>query len=312
MKKFEFRLLLEIPFLLLYSFVLFFLMYIIKMGTVAQNIEIAKYLLSANAIEYLVVPYLIILAIQFILKGLLNENWKTNIVLTIIVLIVTIISYYKFKILELPFVPSDILLIGNLNQITEFGITFLPISTIFIIIILLIIYIIIVLLQYIINKKINVRKNADKISNYIFRIVIFIIGIVLLYNLCITSNRYVKFNIKNDLGDNYIWMGGNAVFFMHIGDFFSVKPDGYNKENIENIKQEIIKNNNIDNDNNLDKPNVIMIMSESFSNANNIKNVEYTVNPIQNIENLAKYDKNCIMRKYSNTCICRWNFFARV
>lgn len=297
----------EIFFLLLYCFLLYICTYVIKYDNVFRSIYIGLYLIRQGAIQYIIISYLIIVLVELIIKSIVKENWKTNIISTILILIITIISYYKYQILELPFLPSDILLIGNINQIAEFGLTFLPINTVLILLVLFGILIV----QYLINKENNTLKTQKTIKNNIFRIVMFIIGTILLYDLCINPNRYSKFNIKNDLGDNYSWMGGNAVFFMHLGDFYTINPDGYNSENIKNIEQETLENKEIK-EKAINNPNVIMIMNESFTNPNLIKNVNYSVNPIKNIENLVSEDKNCIMRKYSNSCFCWWYFLARI
>jgi len=281
--------LLEIFFIIIYSFILFVATYLIKEDKITSAIYIVIDLLYAGDIIYIVISYLIILSIQFMIKSIVKENWKTNIISTILVLVITIISYYKYNILNLPFVPSDILLIGNIGQIAKFGVKSLPITTILIILILFLI----LFLHYLINKKNNSLKKNNTLEMYIFRIILFIVGIVILYNLCIVPNRYERLNIKNDMGYNYFWMGANGVFFMHLGDFYSVNPQGYTQQNIENIEKDIKQQNSIDNKS--DFSNVIMIMNESFSNPNIIKNVEYSINPLKNIESLAKTDKNCII-----------------
>lgn len=291
MKKINLKIILQILFLFLYPLLLYIVTFIMENNNVYKTLYYIKNMFCSGSINYVIIAYLIILSIQLIIKSIMKENWKTNIITTTIVVIVTIISYYKQKILRIPFLPNDVLLIGNIDQITKFGVSFLPIN----IILLVIILILILLLEYLINKKYNSLKTENTLGMYCFRIIIFIIGILLLYNLCISPRRYIKFNIQNDIGNNYAWMGGNATFFIRLGDFYSISPEGYNKENIQKIEQEIINESAINTTEDLLKPNVVMIMSESFTNPNDLKNVQYSINPIKNIENLEKNDKNCII-----------------
>lgn len=76
---------------------------------------------------------------------------------------------------------------------------------------------------------------------------------------------------------------------MHLGDFYTPSPKDYKKENIEDVEKET-KEQVSDAQ---DKANVILIMNESFSDPNKIKNVEYSINPFEEIENLYKNEKNC-------------------
>ena len=278
----------EILFLIIYSFILYMLSFIIKTDDIMVHLELFFLLISKGGIPYIMVAYLIILSIMFIIKSLIQDNFKTSLISTIIVFVITIISYYKYNVLELPFLPGDILLIGNIKQIAEFGLSNPPINMI---ISIFIIFLMLVLL-YIIQKKYPVVNTKNNIQSDTFRIIICVTGIALLYYMCIRPTRYIDLGITNELGCNYAWMGGNAVFFMHIGDVWSKPPSGYTRENIEKMKKESEEHTNMTEDKN--NPNVIIIMSESFSNPNKLKNVGFSINPIQNIEQLAQNNKNCI------------------
>lgn len=133
------------------------------------------------------------------------------------------------------------------------------------------------------------QKQKWTIKTQWYRIILFIIGTIAIYNICISHNRFEKTNIDNELEKDYEWMGGNGVFFMHLGDLYTVKPKEYSKEAIEDIKNEINFNDVGDNE----KANVIIIMNESFSDPNKIQNVEYSLNPLEEIYSLAKNDTNC-------------------
>ena len=87
-----------------------------------------------------------------------------------------------------------------------------------------------------------------------------------------------------------MWMGANGVFFMHLGDFYEAAPKRYSKDEINKIKNEVtsmgIKQDE------RQRANVIIIMNESFSDPSKIQNVEFSFNPLEDIQKLC-YDKNC-------------------
>lgn len=279
---------LELLFVFIYTLIIYSLTYIfIKTDSLKMNFIIIDNVIK-DGIQYIIVGYIILLLFFILLKSIIGDNFRTNIVATIIILLITTISYYKMSILGEPFIPTDILLVKNINQIAKFGVTFPPLNLILIILIL----ISILLLQYILRKKYYIKEKIQ-IKKELYRIPLFIVSTFLLYVLCISPSRFEQFHMKNVLNDGYYWMGGNAIFFLHLGDSYAIKPKEYTEENIRNIQEEYITNKNqIEND---VKPNIIMVMNESFSNPNNIKNVNYSVNPVENIENLYKNDPNCIM-----------------
>lgn len=279
---------LDTIFAIFYTILLFFLTYIMQSDNIIEAINAQKQIVAVDGIKYIVVSYLIIFSLFIIIKSIVRDNLKTNIILTIITLIITIISYYKFKILELPFLPSDILLIGNAHQIAEFGLTSPNIGMIFIIILL----VLLLVLNYIIRKQ-YYKKTKVTLKTDWYRIPLFFIGIFIIYSVCIKPNRFTKLKLINELGNNYAWMGGNAVFFMHLGDFYNEKPEDYTEEKMQEIKEEVEENNKKETSNISQKANVIIIMNESFTNPNKIKNVEYSINPLQDIEKLSVEDKNC-------------------
>ena len=112
----------------------------------------------------------------------------------------------------------------NLNQIAEFGINGIPMPAI----LLTIVTILIIVLEEQLLKD-RIKNNIYIISK---RIICFVIGIIGISIICIQPNRYDKFNIKNDNGDNYVYMGANAVFLMHLGDFYTDTPKNYNESEI--------------------------------------------------------------------------------
>ena len=267
--------------LVIFPIICYFLLENIKFGNIIYYSEILSMILTKGP-QYILVSYLIILGLTLIIRSFTKNNFMCNSIVSFLLLCITLVSYYKYKALEQPFVPSDILLIGNLNQITEFGFTGITFSM-FISIIGLILLLI---LDFYINKKIRKKINI----NILKRLILLVIGIVIIYITCISPNRYTKFNIKNDNGDDYAWMGANAVFFMHLGDFYNPEPLEYNEDTINAIKDEYDTPTETENTN---KPNVILIMNESYSDITNLDNTTFSSNPMEIIDEIKK-EANCI------------------
>lgn len=272
---------------ILYIFLLYFITYIMKYDNWLTSFMLIQMLIKNGGIQYLLVGYLIILSLFLIFKGIVRDSLKANIIVTLIVVTITMISYYKYKVLKEPFLPNDILLIGNINQIASFGIS-LPSIQFFISLMLIVM---LLYLQYLLlkNKKENIINLKVDIITRVFCI---IVGILLLYNICISSDRYINFNIKNDIGNNYSWMGGNATFFIRLGDLYFKEPDNYSENAIEKIKDtNYVNNEEINNEN----PNIILIMNEAFSDPTKIKNIEFSKDPMEDIRNIIINEKNSKM-----------------
>lgn len=267
--------------ILVFPIICYILLEKIKFGNIVNYIETLNMVIT-DAPQYILISYIIIVGVVLIIRSITKNNFICNLILTILLTCITLVSFYKYNALEQPFIPHDILLVGNLNQITEFGftgITFSMFTSIIGIIVLLI-------LDFYINKKIKDKINV----NIVTRLITFIIGIVIMYFTCISSNRYINFNIKNDNGDNFAWMGANAVFFMHLGDFYNPAPLEYNEETINAIKEEYEIQEVYEEDN---KPNIILIMNESYSDITNLQNTTFSSNPMEIIDELKK-EENCI------------------
>ena len=123
------------------------------------------------------------------------------------------------------FIPSDILLIKNVKDIATYGLTLPSIQ-------IIICLTIILTLQYKITKKYKLKVEHEKnIKRIIFRI------LILIY-ICISPKRFSNLKINNTLEDNYKKIGAHTVFFKHLGDFYTEKPENYSEKNIKTLEEE--------------------------------------------------------------------------
>ena len=113
----------EIIYILLYSFILYVCLESIKY----KNVLYVIYLIfNIGAYQYILVSILIVFSFLLFIRSISKNLTMSSIISSTILFIITIVSYYKYKILEQPFVPNDITLIKNINQIVSFGVDEIP------------------------------------------------------------------------------------------------------------------------------------------------------------------------------------------
>ena len=184
------------------------------------------------------------------------------------------------------FIPSDILLIKNVKDIATYRLTLPSIQIVIGIIICLTI---ILTLQYKITKKYKLKVEHEKnIKRIIFRI------LILIY-ICISPKRFSNLKINNTLEDNYKKIGAHTVFFKHLGDFYTEKPENYSEKNIKTLEEEYKTENTKTND---EEPNIIFIMNESFFEPNEINAV------------LSSYYLETQTYPYTSAIRCNTNFIV--
>lgn len=279
----------SIIWIFVYALILFFFTFLIGKDSVQSCFTTLSIIFSTNSFifiyVYIISSYLIILGLLFISKAIFKNNFISNLVVTILVCLISIISYYKYTLLRSPLVPTDILLIGNANQIAEFGLTFPPLHIIYSVVILGAILV----LQYVLEKRYNIDYKIESWKKELYRIPLFFIGIVILFFTCVEPPA--KNLIKKEIDDFYDYSGGVTAFFMYLSDFWTTVPEGYSKEEIEQIKVEYMNANDVENVD--EKVNVILIMNESFSDPTKLNDVEFSIDPLYDIRNLFNTDKNC-------------------
>lgn len=255
-------------------------------------------------------PYIFILLMSVFLRLINKNSFRSNLILTIICVIITVISYFKMGILEVPFKAVDLLLVKNVFQIAEFGnvvIDYKIIKAIFIIILLL-------TLQFIILKKQN-RTDVINKKRIIVRMILAAIIFVVISNICITNKKESFFYVIDnefEFASNYSAYGATFLFFKSIEDFFPGKLEDYTEENIEEIKSEVENTKKVEQKKNLVKPNIIAIMSESLSDVTKVEGVKFSEEPLKNIKEIQKkYGGNIVSPVYGGgTSIPEFEFLT--
>ena len=127
------------------------------------------------------------------------------------------------------------------------------------------------------------NKFVSKKDNKIARAIKFIIGVILLFNfLHINSIRnYSLWDVNNA----YRVIGTPATIHRMIKDINIKSPIGYNKDEIKNLLKKYDKDLKEINDK--DKPNILVIINESFCDYHNLYKEGYS-DPIEFITKLSK------------------------
>ena len=269
--------------ILIFPVVCYILLETIKFG----NFNTCIMTIYKLPIHYLIIKYMVLLSSMLIIRSITRSNFMCNCIFALLMSIIVLISYYKYRALELPFVPYDMFLAKNLDQIVEFGFTGITTN----ITIPVVLLIAVLFTDYLLHRF---MKNKIHKTHIIKRIILFVIGLIVLYLTCISPNRYNMFRIKNDYGDNYEWLGADVTFLMHLGDFFVDKPNNYNEEKINNMKDTY---NTMVEESQKVNPNVILIMNESYADITNFTNTEYSISPIYPLKEIIEDEGNFITGK---------------
>lgn len=134
-------------------------------------------------------------------------------------------------------------------------------------------------------------KGKRSIVDYLINAVIFILCISLLTGLSYESRRRANFFSKNSIL-NYFWNqrenvinnGQILTFTMNISNIIVSKPPNYNPSTIEKVKKEVAAFE-VEGE---EKPDIVVIMSESFSDPLKIEGLTFTKDPLQNFRKIGE------------------------
>lgn len=240
----------------------------------------------------LIIQLLIYTSVYFILLGILkNTKWAT-LIQSIILFIILTISVIKIRYLGEPFNLLDILFYKSTGEI--FG---LIDNTLTKIILTSIPKLLFVLIVYILINYINFKNNI-RVTNIKRRIIIFASGLLVLLILFIpnelTYNFITTYIYDANKRKDYDAILNNGTYYLTYGHLAGIygtylenkvyKSKDYNEKIIEKRLKESKK----ENDNTLGKPNIIVILSESFWDIDKLDEIEFNKEITKNISELKE------------------------
>lgn len=239
--------------------------------------ERAGFYLSFAFLYELVIVY----GFYFFFKAIFKKSLRANIAIAILFNLISIISYYKVQIVEKPFLPEDILLIGSAFEIAGYGnlqIEPVLILQVFITTILLVI-------QGLITWYTKYEKHHKKLT----RAIIGVVTAAILLLACLKNWSNMTLFTEDDYNyklDHYHY-GATVNFFKNM--YKLIEKDElaiYSEEKLKQIKEEAQKLES--NTTSEERPNIIVIMAESFTDITKVEGIEFNKDPLENYKNLIK------------------------
>ena len=83
-----------------------------------KQIQIEAFGIINSIIIYEII---IIYSFYFLFKAIFKKSLRSNIAIAVLFNLISIISFYKIQVVEKPFLPEDIMLIGNAFEIANYG-----------------------------------------------------------------------------------------------------------------------------------------------------------------------------------------------
>ncbi len=239
-------------------------------------------LLLLNKPGVFLVNYLLILLITSLIF-ILKRKKTFYFLLSFIILTISGVSKYLFSVRGVPFTFSDIYSIGDGLEIAGNYVT-LPM----VISVLIFIVVVIGITIYLAKKEKN-NKRITSLSNLIL-ILILLIAFPVITNAQYANGKmgYMRWDITASYKKNgYVFSAIESAV-----KYIRVKPKGYSKSAIEEIKSKVDEKEKEDNRKlNSNKPNIIFIQLEAFMDPTKIKEANFSEDPIPNFRKICNENK---------------------
>lgn len=272
--------LVTVPFLLFLAFQCYYML---------CNITYARRL----CIQGLFFSFLLFWGIYLCVFGLLNNVYRTAILLSVILVIFGFGNQLKIAYSDTPVFLSDLFFFNSTGTLVDI------IKGTLVGIILKYLVIIVAFLTAIVYICKFARKHNEYTIHIRFRAIYVVLPIVFLVVIFIPNKKISDFMLKTffrieERQDNYATT--NMGYYFKFGVFGGLygqtlesrleEPEGYNEPELKQLVAESSKGNH--KSRNLGKPNIVMIFSESFWNIDDLTEVEFNKPVASNFEKFKK------------------------
>lgn len=267
-------------------------LFIIIGSSIFYKITYGNISLSFHFLSFLL-TYIFFTCLFLLLLAIFNNSKISKIILLVISTVLLTVCAIKYTIMDIPLELSDVL-----DYLNPAGMSQMKIATgsigiwIIKVLIQVILYIIIGLLFIIYDKKIKI-----KISNIWIRIITFIVSLIIILLPFICINRITNYSIKNIYRINNIdevqnWKSDKIYheygFYqgLYLNELLKkgIEPTGYSSKKIESYLKEAAASKE---DATWPKSNVVIILSEAFSDIQRIDEVKFNKSLMPNIDRYA-------------------------
>ncbi|HEY9062833.1 MAG TPA: sulfatase-like hydrolase/transferase [Pseudobacteroides sp.] len=247
-----------------------------------QNI---KATLAAITTPSIMFNFIVLSTITLFLTGTLGK-FLSKILVVVVMTILIIANFIKFIYFDEPFYPWDMYLINEGIRISK---EYVNLPLIFSILFILVVGFIILL---ILKKNIRNRFKPKLLLNILpFALILLVVnGLIInspkqLVKLGIAKSWYIG---KQEMQDNGLLVQ-SYMYIKNYKHYTFSKPEGYSKEKLNEIttrlSEEFPQNNNTQ-----VKPNVVLIMSESFWDPTRLKNISFNEDIMKGFSKYKKGD----------------------
>lgn len=224
--------------------------------------------------------YCIIWMILLIFYGVFGKTFLAVGFTSLFLMVMALVNYFKITVRGDPFVPWDILLGQELTGImSNIQITW----TVKIVLLILFVLLLVAASFLIKDRKMSIKK---RITLLVISIGCLALSFQFVWMKDTLINQMGIYYVNWSQERNYEYNGFLVGFCINMRNVMIHVPEGYNEANVKTVAHETAKEaGNADED---FKPNIIMVMNESFWDPTKLENVEFSTNPIPNIEKLRK------------------------
>ncbi|WP_442601262.1 LTA synthase family protein [Paenibacillus sp. KN14-4R] len=224
--------------------------------------------------------YLIITALFFLFIAILGRTQLAFWVVSTPIFIISLISGVKRQFLGIPLLPWDVFLTSETEDITKELGELIPWKMIIGILIFVVIAIILL-------NKVKLLRGKFKWQE---KVVLLVLSVFMMFTIYTDKPFKIKdaLNISTipwDQADNYLRNGFALTTMMNMDLIFVKKPDGYDQANITAMVNDTPRRSNTGSK---EKPNVIIVLSESLFDATKLPNVTFSEDPMPNLRSLQK------------------------
>ncbi|WP_236895918.1 LTA synthase family protein [Clostridium beijerinckii] len=233
-----------------------------------------------NNIEGFIGGYMLIVLLIITLMFLSGYPWVAFSFVGFFPIVLSIINYYKLEFRGTPIYPWDFMLIS----VAESIVSSFDLKISFSIIISLIIYILCIIILYFFRLKESLLYVRRRLVGYLC------FGLMLIITIIYLRTSFINFNDSIDVYKTDVYYkekGFITAFTKSCRYLLPVsKPKNYSKEVMNDIVSEV--NMYDESEYTTEKPNIIMIMSESFWDISRLKNVQFKEALIPNFNKLKE------------------------
>lgn len=270
--------------IILFNIIFPYLIYVISNINNPMFFLLRRLKIDAHEFFYFALLYelIIVYGFYFLFKAIFKKSLRSNIAIAVLFNLISIISFYKLQVVEKPFLPEDILLIGNAFEIAKYG--NLQIEPI------LLLQVFLTTILLVIQGLITWYSKYEKYYKRITRIIVGTLSTIILLIACLGNWSNIE-GLEEDDYDyklNHYHYGATINFCKNLYKLVeNPELDIYNIDRLNKIKEESAKLDLKNGDTEI-KPNIIVIMAESFSDITEIEGLEFSAEPIENYKKLQE------------------------